>query len=188
MAFCAKCGGKVDDTANFCVACGVKLKIEKVEPISLPVKNDRKYNPDLLVGNKDSSDKNNKENSSNNLVSIAILTILALVALGFFLNSSNSNYSLDQTGLELAATDCANEIIASNDVSDPDPSAQDSMMAMVGQCITNKNSKFICSPANGGSEGDPVCIWDPNAVKGPRIKMLDGVYNAFKEAGDPYYQ
>jgi hypothetical protein len=97
-------------------------------------------------------------------------------------NNSYQSYSLDAAGLEAAATDCANEVIAANDVTDPDPAAQDAMISNVARCIVQKNPAFLCDFGP-----DPVCVWNENAVKGPRIRLLDGVYDAFKSAGSPYY-
>ena len=97
---------------------------------------------------------------------------------------AQTTYTLDQTGLEAVATDCANDIIAANDVTTSDPAIQDAIMDQIGTCIPEKEPGFICS----GNSGDPVCVWNRNSVTGPRIRMLDGVNNALKAAGDPYYQ
>jgi len=125
------------------------------------------------------------------LIVLSVITLLSGCSAssdsGNSSDNASSTYTLDKAGLELAATECANEIIAANDVTDPDPSVQDLMMEKVGDCIPTKNPGFICGPANGGSAGAPVCVWDKNSVKGPVVRMIDGVYNAFKEAGDPYF-
>ena len=91
-------------------------------------------------------------------------------------------YTLDEVGLNVAATDCANEVLAVNDATDPDPAIQDAMISKVAECIVEKNPEFICSFG-----ADPVCVWDSKAVKGPRVRLMDGVYNAFKAAGSPYF-
>jgi len=130
------------------------------------------------------------------LLAIASIGLFALTACGATGSSSATNsdsniseptqktYTLDQAGLEAAATDCANDIIAANDVTNSDPAIQDAIMDQIGSCIPEKEPGFICS----GNPGDPVCVWNKNSVTGPRIRMLDGVNAALKAAGDPYYQ